>query len=127
MAELILKDEAYAIVGAAFEVYNQLGCGFLEAVYQEALEIEIAARGIPFASQPSLTIGYKGRELRQAYRADLVCYDKVLVELKAVSHLADEHRAQVLNYLHATRLPLGLLINFGSPDGVRHERFLPRR
>lgn len=126
MAEIVLKDESYAIVGACFEVYNELGCGFLEAVYQEALQLELSAKQIPFTPQSPLQIKYKGQPLLQAYRADLVCFDSILVELKAVSHLNDEHRAQLLNYLHATRMPLGLLINFGHSKGLQHERFLPR-
>lgn len=127
MGEVIFPEESYRIIGACFEVYNQLGCGFLEAVYQESLEIELADRRIPFVPQASIEVEYKGRALKHAYRADIVCYDSVLLELKAVSHLADEHRAQTLNYLHATRLPLGILINFGHPNGLQHERFLPRK
>ncbi|TWU00205.1 hypothetical protein Pla108_11510 [Botrimarina colliarenosi] len=126
MAQIVLKDESYAIVGASFEVYNDLGCGFLEAVYQEALQLELAARQIPFTPQSVVQVHYKGQPLLQAYRADLVCYGSILVELKAVSHLTDEHRAQLLNYLHATKLPLGLLINFGHSKGLQHERYLPR-
>lgn len=127
MAEIVLKDESYAIVGACFEVYNELGCGFLEGVYQEALEIELNSRGIPFVAQPLVPISYKGSSLTQTYRADLVCYDAILVEIKAVSNLADEHRAQILNYLHATKQPLGILVNFGNSHGLQHERFLPRK
>ena len=126
MAEIVLKDESYAIVGACFEVYNELGCGFLEAVYQEALQLELGARQIPYVPQSRLQIHYKGQPLIQAYRADLICYGSVLVELKAVSYINDDHRAQLLNYLHATKMPLGLLINFGHSKGLQHERFLPR-
>ncbi|MEQ8846217.1 GxxExxY protein [Botrimarina sp.] len=127
MAQLVLKDEAYRIVGACFEVYNTLGCGFLEAVYQEALELELSERGIPFKSQAALRIAYKGRTLSTEYKADLVCFGQILVELKAVSELVDAHRSQTLNYLHATRMPLGLLVNFGHKSDLQHERFLPRR
>ncbi|QDV75357.1 GxxExxY protein [Botrimarina mediterranea] len=126
MAEIVLKDESYAIVGACFEVYNELGCGFLEAVYQEALQLELGAKQIPYVPQSPLQIHYKGQPLIQAYRADLICYGSVLVELKAVSYINDDHRAQLLNYLHATKMPLGLLINFGHSKGLQHERFLPR-
>lgn len=126
MGQIILKDEAYAIVGAAFEAYNELGCGFLEAVYQEALAIELVHRGIPFTTEVALPVRYKGAVLKQSYRADIICYDRILVELKAVRQIGDEHRAQLLNYLHATRLPLGLLINFGHATDVQYERFLPR-
>jgi GxxExxY protein len=126
MAEIVLKDESYAIVGACFEVYNELGCGFLEAVYQEALQLELGAKQIPYVPQSPLLIHYKGQPLIQAYRADLVCYGSILVELKAVSYINDDHRAQLLNYLHATKMPLGLLINFGHSKGLQQERFLPR-
>lgn len=126
MPDIVLKEEAYQVIGACFEVYNQLGCGFLEAVYQEALERELSSRRIPHLAQPLLEITYKDRPLRQTYRADLVCFGSILVELKAVSTLRDEHRSQVLNYLHATKLPLGLLVNFGHSNDLQHERFLPR-
>lgn len=128
MSEVILKDEAYRTVGACFEVYNELGCGFLEAVYQECLEHEFRLKGIPFVSQPTIPITYKGVRIQKAYQPDFLCFDQIVVELKAVSELNDVFRAQVLNYLKATGLPLGLLVNFGSPGGVQHERFaLTRR
>lgn len=122
MAEILFKDESYAIMGACFEVYKVMGCGFLEAVYQECLEIELAARGIPFRPQAQLTLTYKGRELQQKYIPDFVCYDGIVVELKAVSALDDAHRAQVHNYLHATGFRLGLLVNFGHYPKVQSER-----
>ena len=103
-------------------VYNTLGHGFLEAVYQEALEIELTKRGIPFESQKELRIVYEGQELKQTYKPDLICYDKIIVELKAVSSLDDSHRSQIYNYLHATGYKLGLLINFGCSDGLEYER-----
>lgn len=108
--ELILKDECYQVMGACFEVYKDKGCGFLEAV--------------PFVAQPELALGYKGRPLKQTYRPDLICYGGVLVELKAVSILADEHRAQVINYLHATGLRVGFLVNFGHHPKVEWERIV---
>ncbi len=122
MAEILFKDESYAIMGACFEVYKVMGCGFLEAVYQECLEIELASRGIPFRPQPQLTLTYKGRELQQKYIPDFICYDGIVVELKAVLALDDAHRAQVHNYLHATGHRLGLLVNFGHYPKVQSER-----
>jgi GxxExxY protein len=124
MSELIYKDESYRIMGACFEVYKEKGCGFLEAVYQECLEIEMELQGIPFRAQSPMPLTNKGRALKQRYVADLVCYDKLLVELKAVSTLADEHRAQLLNYLHATGHRLGLLVNFGHHPKLEWERIV---
>ena len=115
--------EAYEIQGAVFEVYKSLGAGFLEAVYQESLGIELNARLIPFVSQPPLRLQYKGRALRQTYAPDFICFEKVVIELKAVNTLAPEHRAQTFNYLRASGLRLGLLVNFGSTPGVQIERF----
>ena len=122
--ELIYQDETYAIRGACFEVYKEEGCGFLEAVYQECLEIELNLRGITFVPQPSLELQYKGQKLRTQYQPDLICFGKIIVELKAVSGLADEHRAQVHNYLKATGHRLGLLINFGHFPRVEIERII---
>ena len=113
MSELLYPEESYAIVGACFNVYNEIGCGFLESVYQECLEIELRAQGIPFVSHPNLTLTYREQQLVQTYQPDFVCYDKIVVELKAVDSLTDAHRAQVMNYLHGTGLRLGLLVNFG--------------
>lgn len=121
---LIYSDESYAINGAAMDVYNQLGHGFLEAVYQEALEKEFVIRGIPYEREKELTISYKGEVLKQRYKADFVCYGKVIVELKAVSEINDTHRSQVYNYLHATGYRLGLLLNFGYSDGLERERIV---
>ncbi len=122
MTEIIYREESYAIMGACFEVYRDKGCGFLEAVYQECLEIELAERGIPFAAQVPLAISYKGRPLKQRYAPDFVCADKIVLEIKAVSALTDEHRAQVQNYLRATGYRLGLLVNFGHYPKVESER-----
>lgn len=113
--ELILKDEVYQIVGAAMEVTNQLGNGFLEAVYQEAMEIELHDRGIPYVSQKRIDVYYKGNLLSKEYIADFVCYDCIIVEIKAIKGITEIEAAQILNYLKATNLPLGLLINFGTP------------
>ena len=119
---IVYKEEAYKIMGAAFNVYNGLGHGFLEAVYQEALEIEFQKQGIPYEREKELKIYYNGMELKQTYKADFVCYGKIIVELKAVSTIDDAHRSQVYNYLHATNYKLGLLLNFGSSDELEYER-----
>ena len=113
--ELILKEEVFKIVGAAMEVSNELGAGFLEAVYQEALGIELKSRVIPFVAQPTVRIAYKGRMLTKEYIPDFVCYDQIIVEIKAIKVLTTIEQAQLLNYLKATGKPVGLLLNFGSP------------
>ena len=124
MTKLLHADETHALLGACFEVYKVKGCGFLEAVLQECLELELGDRKIPFESQPRLALEYKVRTLRQTYQPDLLCYGKVIMEIKAVTALADEHRAQLHNYLHATRLRVGLLINFGHYPLIQHERIV---
>ncbi len=116
------KDETYRILGACFEVYREKGCGFLEPVYQECLEIELGLQKIPFVAKPSLRLEYKGQSLSHTYEPDLICFETVVVELKAVSELADEHRSQLLNYLNATGLAVGLLVNFGHFPGLEYER-----
>ena len=116
------KEQSYAINGAAMNVYNALGHGFLEAVYQEALELEFIKRGVPYEREKELKIFYEGKELRQTYKADFVCYGDIIVELKAVAHLDDSHRSQVFNYLKATGFKLGLLYNFGHYNGLEWER-----
>ena len=112
--ELLFKDECYAIQGAIFGVYREMGCGFLEAVYQECLEKEFRLRQLPFEAQKELVLSYKGEQLAQTYKPDFICYDKIIVELKAVKEIAAEHKAQLLNYLKATGLELGLMVNFGA-------------
>ena len=112
--ELLFKDECYAIQGAIFEVYREMGCGFLEAVYQECLEKEFRSRELPFEAQKELVLSYKGEHLSQTYKPDFICYGKIIVELKSVKEIAPEHKAQLLNYLKATGLQLGLLVNFGA-------------
>jgi GxxExxY protein len=119
---LIYKEESYAIMGACFEVYKEKGCGFVEQVYQECLELELELRGIVFVSKQELALSYKGRALKSKYVPDLICGHKIIVELKAVKELADEHRAQVHNYLKATGHRLGLPINFGHYPKVEYER-----
>lgn len=116
------SQESYNITGAAMYVYNTLGPGFLEAVYQEALAIEFSKRGIPFQREKELKIYYDGHELKQTYRADFVCYDNIIVEIKAVGDLDNTHRSQVYNYLKATGCQLGLLYNFGHSATLQQER-----
>jgi GxxExxY protein len=111
---LIYGSESYKIIGAAMEVHKHLGCGFLEAVYQEALTIEFRERNIDFLREAAVQIEYKGVTLMKEYFADFICYDKIIVELKAADELSGKHVAQVLNYLKATGYKLGLLINFGA-------------
>ena len=124
MSKLILEGETHRILGACFEVYKEKGCGFVEPVYQACLELELASQGIEFLAQQEISLTYKGRPLRQTYRADLVCLGKVIVEIKAVSALTDEHRAQLMNYLRPTGIKVGLLVNFSHYPGVEHERFV---
>ena len=121
---IIYKEESFIVVGAAFKVYNVLGHGFLEAVYQEALAIEFQRQGIPYEREKKLKIQYDGVELNQTYKADFVCFGKIIVELKTVSALDDAHRSQVYNYLHATGYKLGLLLNFGNSDELEKERIV---
>ena len=109
-----LGDETFNIRGCLFKVYNTLGCGFLEKVYQEAIEIEFKEAGIPYKREARLQINYNGHVLTQEYIADFLCYDKIIIEVKAVSQLNEVHMAQVFNYLKATNLDLGLLVNFGE-------------
>ena len=120
----LYKEESFAIRGALFEVYNQLGYGFLESVYQESLIIEFRQRDIPFVSQPKVEIEYKGVTLTNAFQPDFICFNKIIVELKAVKELASEHRAQVLNYLRVSRFRLGFLVNFGSSTKLIIERVI---
>lgn len=122
--DFLFKDESYTIRGAAFEVYREMGCGFLEAVYQECLEKEFGKKGVSFAAQPTLQISYKGTLLQQAYKPDFICYGQIVVELKAVKEIRDEHRAQLHNYLKATGLRLGFLVNFGHYPKATIERIV---
>lgn len=119
-----MRDEVFRIQGAVFDVNKFMGAGFLETVYQECLAIEFVSRGIPFVASPTLRIHYRDTELKRVYVPDFVCYGAVLVEIKAVRALAPEHRAQLLNYLRATDLRVGLLVNFGSAPKAEIERFV---
>ncbi len=121
---LLYKDEVYSIQGAIFTVYSEMGYGFLESVYQECMEQELHDRGIPFVSQKELNLVYKGKPLQQSYKPDLICYRKIIVELKAVKHIAPEHEAQLHNYLKASGLRLGLLVNFGHYPKVEIKRII---
>ena len=125
--EILFKDESYKIVGACFELYREKGCGFLESVYQECMEIELRLQGIPFIPQKPLALEYKGCPLRSKYEPDFICYDKIVLELKAVIELTDEHRAQVQNYLKATGLTLGLLVNGGHYPKAQGERIIAEK
>jgi GxxExxY protein len=125
--DVLYKDESYRIMGACFEVYKDKGCGFVEPVYQECLSLELTMQSIPFAEQVELQLEYKGRPLQQTYKPDFICFDKIIVEIKAVSKLNDEHRAQVHNYLKATGHKLGLLVNFGHYPKVEWERIVRER
>ena len=119
-----MKDErTYKIIGAAIEVHKELGCGFLEAVYQEALGREFVDQGIPFKSQPVVQIVYKGRPLNKTYQPDFICYDEVILEIKALSCLSGIEEAQIINYLKSAKLKVGLLINFGSKS-LEYKRFI---
>ena len=118
------KDEVFRIIGGCFAVYNDKGHGFVEPVYQDCMEIELSHLGIPYDSQKELELTYRGQRLKHHYIPDLLCFGAIIVELKAVKELADEHRAQVLNYLRATGLEVGLLVNFGHPGGLQWERLV---
>lgn len=120
----MFKAEGYKLMGAAFEVYNQLGYGMAEEVYQQSLEIELALRGIPFRSKQELAMFYKGQPLETHYKPDLFVYEGIVVELKAVSELVSDHEAQLFNYLRIARQPVGYLINFGSKAELEWKRFI---
>ena len=121
--DLIHKEEAYKIIGACLAVHSELGCGFLEAVYAEALEIELQSQEIPYKREEPIHIEYKGKPLKKAYVADFICYDKIIIELKAVDSLNSIHEGQVINYLKATGFKLGILINFGEKS-LKYKRIV---
>jgi GxxExxY protein len=124
MSEILCKEESYRIIGACFDVYKQMGCGFLEAVYQECLEIEFGNQAIAFRPQVELALHYKGKLLKQVYIPEFLCWEKIVVEIKAAKELAPEHRAQVHKYLRATGYKLGLLVNFGHYPKLEYERIV---
>ncbi|APZ90595.1 GxxExxY protein [Fuerstiella marisgermanici] len=124
MPEILFKEESYKIMGACFEVYKEKGTGFVEPVYQECLELELALQSLPFATQQELELSYKGRRLTQVYKPDFVCFGKIILEIKAVSKLTEEHQAQIHNYLKATGHRLGLLVNFGHHPKLEWERIV---
>lgn len=121
--EFLYRQESYAIIGAAMEVHKTLGLGFTEYVYQDALEKEFQIRGIPFEREKHMTVTYKGVPLLHDFYADFICYGRIIVELKAVKELTDEHKAQVINYLKVSGMRLGLLLNFGG-SSLTYERLL---
>jgi GxxExxY protein len=124
LTELLLKGEVYSIVGAAIEVHKELGFGFLEAVYQEAMEIELKKQNIPYEVQVPLSISYKGQQLKKGYIADFICYGQIIVELKALERLSGREEAQLLNYLKASAFRVGLLVNFGNSPKLEWKRFI---
>jgi GxxExxY protein len=120
----MFKEEGYQLMGAAFEVYNQLGYGMAEEIYQQSLEVELGLRAIPFFSKSELAVFYKGRQLQTTYKPDLVVYAGVVVELKAVTELISEHEAQLFNYLRISRQQVGYLINFGRKGDLEWKRLI---
>ena len=121
--DLLYKTETYKIIGVAMEVHKELGPGFLEAVYQEAFELELQRQDIPYEREKLLNVFYKDIKLKKHYSADFVCYDKIVVELKALGELSSDHEAQVLNYLKTSKLKLGLLLNFGTKS-LQYKRLI---
>jgi GxxExxY protein len=121
--QILYKDESYKIIGAAMEVHRELGPGFLEAVYQEALEIEFQNRNIPYQREAPLKVNYKGHTLKKEYTADFICYDKIIIETKALDCLVPKHESQTFNYLKTTGFNLGILINFGEIS-LKHKRIV---
>ena len=122
--KIIYKEESFNIQGAIFEVYREIGCGFLESVYQECLETELRSRNIPFESQKELKLFYKGREIKQTFKPDLICYDKIIIELKAIKEISKVHKAQLVNYLKTSGMKVGLLVNFGNYPKASINRFV---
>lgn len=120
----MLEDEGYKMMGAAFEVYNQLGYGMAEEVYQQSLEVELRLRGIPFDSKSELPVFYKGQLLETKYKPDLLVFGEIVVELKSVKELISDHEAQLFNYMRVARKPVGYLINFGRKGDLEWKRFI---
>ena len=121
---IVYPEESYAIMGACFEVYKEKGRGFLESVYQECLEMELDHRKIPFQAHPTLLVSCRGHPLKSTFVPDLVCFDKIIVELKAVSDICEQHRAQLYDYLKATDIKLGILVNFGYYPKLQSQRIV---
>lgn len=122
--KIIYKDESFKIMGAFFNVYKRMGSGFLESVYQECLEIELDYQKIPFKPQKEISLFYRDKQLKQTYKPDFLCHDKIIVDIKAVSKLIDDHRAQVQNYLNASKLKLCILVNLGHYPKLEYKRFV---
>lgn len=122
--KILFKEESYVIQGAIFEVYKEIGCGFLEGIYQECLAKEFSFRNIPYISQPEMNVFYKGEPLNLIYKPDFLCYSSIILELKSTRGIIDEHRAQLFNYLKISKLRLGLLVNFGHSPRVEIERIV---
>lgn len=120
--ELIYPRRGYELLGACFEVYKQVGCGFTEPIYQESLEFELGLRGIPFVAQPEVTFYYKGRKTKKRFVPDFICYKRIILEIKALEKLAKVNESQVLNYLRATEMRLGILANFGHSPKLEYKR-----
>lgn len=123
MNDIVYKDESFAIIGAAMEVYNQLGSGFVEKVYQDALEIEFELRGIPYKREEHLPVFYKGRQIKHDFFVDFICYDKIVIECKTVSEILNIHKSQTLNYIKINNLKLGIVINF-SNQSLEYKRIV---
>jgi GxxExxY protein len=121
---ILFEKESYDIMGALMEVHRELGSGFLEAIYQEAVELELASRGVPFEAQKPLQVTYKGQTLRKAYLADIVCHGQIIIEMKAAERLTSKDEAQLINYLKATGFRLGILVNFGSVGKLEWKRIV---
>lgn len=127
MSEIVYKDESYKIIGACFEVYKQKGFGFTEPIYQECLAIEFEIQGIPFIEQPEIKMEYKNRKLKQFFKPDFICYDKIIIEIKALPELILQNQSQTLNYLNATKFELALLVNFGHYPKLEYKRIANNR
>ena len=123
MSKIIYEQKSYKIIGACIEVHKELGSGFLEGVYQEALEMEFENLGIPFEREKELLIYYKNRKLQKKYKSDFICYNQILIELKALNYLTSEHESQIINYLKVTNLKIGFLFNFGEKS-LKYKRFV---
>lgn len=121
---VLFKEESYRIIGACFEVYNVKGYGFLEPVYQDCLQIEFRLQKIPAVPKSAFSLEYKGEPISQHFEPDYICFQEIVLELKAVSQIVDKHRAQVMNYLKASQKRLGILVNFGSHPKLEYERFV---